>query len=480
MGKTWIHRAAWAVAALLPVVAVAADSGSNEPDPAREIIRELLAEYRATQLALQASGATPAAQQSKPVTEPTAPPNRPADKSEKPTKSPKVETAAPARKKSTPADAKPAKPAAKQPAGDRAERPAPNVSALPDPTEIIRSLLETEKTRKMRDRRDGKKLFEDAQAASKGGRNLEAIRLARRAQKLDPENKEIVDFIAAVEKQTPTAKPVNRSHSRAAAHVAAALVRGRELMKAARYQAAVDLLLGVVQACLLFPESVSVDEYRRNAEEELALYRAAVDAKKIDPSVKPADADSRSRLVATENAPPLNLRRIYVGPEYQIPAWYSRQKNMLNTNMTVEYRGEPIALVLEDITQETGVPIITDVPVALARAHLNVLLNFRIAEVPAELVLNIACMKSGLEYVIMERAVVVTTPNKATEYLRQLPQALRNNWVAARVVFPELNPELLAAVRTTSRPTESDLDRDVPSYLLSGKALVQDVKQLLQ
>lgn len=487
MSNLRIQKMAVLLAGLLPAGILAADNGANDKDPAREIIADLLAEYRATQVALQTKTSTsapkpteaPISERSQKVDSPSngsaqaAADGRAADKA-----APKASD-----KGASKSTTKPAPTVAGDKATSRTTEKAASTSRepapLPDPTEIIRTLIESEKSRKVRDKRDAQKVFHEAQAAAKAGRAAEAVRLARRAQKLGGDNKEISEFIASIEKQADASKATNLTHARAAAHVAAGLTRGRELMRAGKYHEAVDLLLGVVQACLLFPENVSVDQYRRNAEEELAQYQAAVASQKITPAKAASAASESSSTGSVENAPPLNMRRISSANEGPVPAWYSRHKNLLNCSMTVEFRGDPIALALEDISEASGVQFVIDVPVSLARSHLNVPLNLRIADVPAEMILNIACMKSGLEYVIMEKAVVITTPNKAGEYVRQLPQLLRNNWVAAKVLFPELNPELLAA--TPARPaSESDVNRDVPSYLYNGKALVQDVKKLLQ
>lgn len=360
--------------------------------------------------------------------------------------------------------------------------------AIRDPVRVVDSLVENDADRIARQRKDGLLYFQQAKAAEKIGKLSEALRLARLAKKLYPENAEIGSYTLALQKEIASNRLVSSSNGRAKAHVAAALTRGIDLMRVARYRDGEDLLSGIVQATQLFPNPAEVDMYRRLADRELERYHAAVKAGRIAPDPRPTkEVTHEAKLVATSAAAPDNLRRLLRGSEPEVPAWYAGHKNRLAMNMTVNYRNMPVGLVFDDISAATGVPIVVDTPVAQARAHVNAMVDLRIAEVPAETILNLACLKAGLEYVIMERSVVITTPARALDYVRQLQDTLRYNWAVGRVLFPELNPELFAAPAST--PTvvagpivqeQREMDENVPVYLRSGKALVAHIRELLR
>lgn len=328
-------------------------------------------------------------------------------------------------------------------------------------------------------------LLQRAQSAQKDGRTAEALRLALAAQKLDPDNADITTTITSLRKSP---KAESSKYGKATAHLAAGLTRGRLLLQQGRYTAGKDLLNGVVRAAELFPQGVNVSMYRRLALKELESHKARIDA-----GIIPAESTAAAGLpieepilVATGSAAPENARRILRPLESQTPFWYSESKTKLGFRMTVNYPDASAVVVFDDIAKQTGVKILLDDPVVRARSHLNAKVNLRVSDVPAETILNLACLKSGLEYVITERAVVVTTPARALRYMQDLSEALQDNWLAVRVVFPELTPELLAspplpiaAPGPITSSTEAD-DADVAAYLLSGDALVKDVESLLR
>ncbi|MGL4460716.1 MAG: hypothetical protein ACRC1K_01070, partial [Planctomycetia bacterium] len=122
-----------------------------------------------------------------------------------------------------------------------------------------------------------------------------------------------------------------------------------------------------------------------------------------------------------------------------------------------------------------------DEAVTLSRSHLNAMIDLRVSQTAAETILDVVCAKAGVEYILMERGVVLTTPGRAVEYLRQLETGLRRQWAAARVLFPEMNPELFAANPSTGvTAAELDPTASVPEYLTSGQALVAHVRKLLR
>jgi tetratricopeptide (TPR) repeat protein len=358
-----------------------------------------------------------------------------------------------------------------------AEKPPAERRALA-PAEVIDGLIESGRQRGLDNRREALATYEQAQAAAKAGKRAEAIKLARKAARLSPDNAEITGYALQLEQQGSEGRWAASNQARALAHMAAALSRAQQLQQQGKYRVAEELLDAVVKAADLFKEA-DAGFYRELAQRELVRYRAAVDAHKILPesTEKPAE---EPKLVATTAMPPVNYRRLLTASESQVPAWYAQHKVKLATPMTVDYRGEPVALVLEDIGRATGLSLTIDLPVTLSRQHLNAMIDLRTAETPAETILDLACQKSALEYVIMERAVVVTSPAKAIAYLRQLPEGLRNNWAAARVLFPELSADLLAAPAAQRPAPATAIEDTVPSYLRSGKALLDDVRTLLE
>jgi hypothetical protein len=143
--------------------------------------------------------------------------------------------------------------------------------------------------------------------------------------------------------------------------------------------------------------------------------------------------------------------------------------------------------VLDDIAAKTHVEFVIDRPVALARSHINTIVDFRAGDLPAEFILDLVCQKAGFEYVVMEKSIVITTRSKALEYLRGLPDALRNNWLVARTLFPEMTLDQIAQMPTPTPPSQNQLvgrartlDDDVPPHLQSGAALVAAIKVLLK
>lgn len=388
---------------------------------------------------------------------------------------------------------KPTKPAAPKPIGAAKKKPA---VAVPAPAakvdapaaDVINELAkDKDPDRITRDRRDGLAQFQKAQAAKKTGRLVEAMRLAKDARRLFPDNAQINDFYNELQKEMSGNRLVGASNSRAKAHLAAGLTRGQELMSASRFREAEDLLKGVIEGSLLFPEGSNVELFRRLADRELDKYKADVRAGRVIAPPPAASTDKKApepKLVGVGAAAQDNTPRLLRAGESQIPNWYSSQKNRLAALMTVNYRRTPLALILDDIRDKSGVVFVIDEPVERSRAHVNTTVDLRVGEVPAESILNLACLKAGLEYIIMERAVVITTPAKAIEYVRQMPESLRRNWLMARTLFPEKNSDLFATAPALGiQPVvaaQRDLDSNVPAHLASGKALVEDIKKLLR
>lgn len=451
-----MRRGAWISSLLLVSLlttnggasAAAGPNAADSPDPALEVIEKLLAELKVKRSAPPTT--SPASAQS-PVPEPIAPPAAPAG------------------------ERKPIDPISPRDA-------EPSVRSIID--EVAARGAEADAKRA----RDAALLVEQARAAEKAGKLAEALRLAGSARRLDPKNAEISSYVSALQKSAGDA-PASSGAGKAAAHLAAGLTRGQILMERNRFEEAADILAGVVQASDLFPAEANVAIYKKLALRELEGYKARVESGLISPADArgaPPTPGEEPELVATGSAAPDNARRLLRSVEGLTPNWYAQAKNRLAFRMSVNYTGVPAALVFEDVAKQTGANLVVDEPVLRSRAHLNARIDLRVADVPAETVLNLACQKSGLEYVIVERAIVITTPARALRYLQDLPEALRDNWAAARVIFPDLNPELLAAPPLPSalpgQPVgdRAELDRDVPAYLRSGEALLADVQSLLR
>ena len=390
-------------------------------------------------------------------------------------------------------------------------QPSPNVVPPPakklgDPTnrqngvsnesmKIIEGLA-TNKEAEAARHREALLVFQQALAAHQGNRPADAIRLGRRAKQLFPANQEIANFVAQVQRESGAGKLASPSTTKAKAYLAAGYSRGLELMRNGRTAQGEDLLLGVVEASRLFPDPTHVDYYRRLAESELAQFRLT-QANGTQPPPAPASNNAAAPPPNPEPPrnvvimPPDNTRRLIRTPEARVPPWYVQAKNRLATSMTVDYRGTSAALVLDDIAAKTGVEFVIDRPVALARSHINSVVDFRAGDVPAEFILDLVCQKAGFEYVVMEKSIVLTTRSKALEYLRLLPEALRNNWLVARTLFPETALDLIAAEAgpTPAPPTPADvatasrhrpLEGEVQAHLQSGRALVAAIQALLK
>jgi tetratricopeptide (TPR) repeat protein len=358
-----------------------------------------------------------------------------------------------------------------------------NPIAAASPESIIDGVASKADEAANRKSRNASLLFEQAKAAHKEGQLAEAIRLANSAKRMSPSNREFADFAASLQKEAgkPSTLP---NQARAVGRLAAAVARAQEMMEQGRYSRGMDLLTHAVKAAELFPAEAGVATYKRMAEREIALYRERIDRGEIQADEAPQTSDEPV-LVSTGSAAPLNARRILRTLEQATPLWYAETKNRLAFSMNVDYKRQSVADIVEEIGKVTGVKIMLDETILRSRTHLNTPIDFRISDVAAERVLDLVCVQGGLEYVIMERGVVVTTPSRAVRYLRDLPESVRNNWLTARVLFPEMTPEVLAsaplpnAVPGQALPDEEELDADVPTYLKSGKALLADIQSLL-
>lgn len=499
-------RISWRTAATAIMLSTGLPALAEEPvlDPAAAVIRELLAAHQQqpkptiiktltpTQVAwadvpAKASSDAPKADavaQVDPVAEPA-----PAPKPVPPAPVPAPAAAPAPVQPQTPAPTSvqvPA-PAAEAPVAEPpAAAPTPSAPVL-DPIvspPAVSKVIEELELRQLADEKEAMNLLAQAKVLMEKDDLAQAMRLALRASRLAPGNSAIAQLIADIRAENAKNRLATASHSRAKAHLAAGLTRGQDLMLQERYKEAVDLLNGVIEAADLFPAEARITIYREQAKRDLHQFHLAVKSGKIVMPEEVADSSSTAEepvLVAAGAAVPSNLPRLLKGSESAVPLWYANQKNLLARNMTVSYNNTPIGLVLEDISEATGVNFVIDEPVAQARGTVNGTLNLRVAEIPAEKILDLACLKGGMEYVIMEKAVVVTTPTKAVEYVRQLPMALRENWALGRVLFPSLNPVLYAdapqQIEVASEPIEAEL---VPTYLTSGAALVEDITNLLR
>jgi hypothetical protein len=85
---------------------------------------------------------------------------------------------------------------------------------------------------------------------------------------------------------------------------------------------------------------------------------------------------------------------------------------------------------------------------------------------------------------LIEKGVVITTPDKAGDYIRNLPDAVATQWARARYLFPDLYIDAMATrplPEAKVNPAGPDERVDtVPSYLRSGRDLVAHIEQLIR
>jgi hypothetical protein len=335
---------------------------------------------------------------------------------------------------------------------------------------------------------EAKVLFDQAKQAEKDGRLADAARLAGAARRLAPGETAIASYADAVAKAANAVKVKRSTNIRAKAHLAAALTRGQELVQERRFDEAADILTGVVEGATLFPATDDVSMYVRIAKNELNNPKlAGLDAGAAGSAAavvrNPIDD---VKLVDPGYAPPENARRLLRASESAVPAWYSIQKVKLVTSMSVDYQKTSVARILDDLSAKTGIQFVIDTPVAMTRAHQNTFIDLRAGEVPAETLLNLVCVKTGVEYVIMERSVVITTPARALAAVKDMPGLLRHNWAVTRVLFPELDPDLVAVrPKPANMPgpgtvTRPRAEEDLPPWLANRSALLDHLRQLLR
>ncbi len=169
-----------------------------------------------------------------------------------------------------------------------------------------------------------------------------------------------------------------------------------------------------------------------------------------------------------------------------MPTWYALAKIRLTTPMNVDFKSRSVNEILEEIGRTTDVKFVLDTPVIASGSHLNTFINLRANDLPAETLLNIICQRAGVEYVIMERSIIITTADRAVQYVRRMGDAIRNNWAMGRMLFPEMNPELYATpprselIMSSSAASRSGRPEQVAPYLLSRDALITEIKAQLR
>lgn len=341
-------------------------------------------------------------------------------------------------------------------------------------------------------RRHALQLLADAEAALETGQHARAASLAREAQRLYPESRAIAGFLAGLDSDSSAARGGISTHNRAKAHLAAALSRAQVLMQQRRYTEALDLLNGIVEAAGKLPPGTDAALYRDLAQKELIEYRVAVQTGKIRPSAETpmprleATAEQTAVAPSADFPPALsNAYRLARIAREQTPPWYARHKASLKRPMSVDYRSMPLRLVLDDIQETTGVPIIVDTPVQNAKTMLTAQVDLRVGTVPAETVLNLAVQVAGCDYVLLEKGVVITTTDKAGDYIRQLPDAVTHHWARMRHLFPDLFVEAMASrplpeAKPHEAPTADDRAGSLPAYLRSGRDLISDIEHLVR
>lgn len=283
-----------------------------------------------------------------------------------------------------------------------------------------------------------------------------------------------------------------RANLRACAVLAAGLARAGEMLDERRFADAETLLGGILRAVGLFSDPKTVAIYRRGAERLLERARAqregAVASAHASAQGENADAPLAKEAgggdISDSSLPlaraPMNFSRLLEMETSGLPAWYASQRSRLATIISVDYRQVAMSQVIEDLRAKTGARFIRDEPVAQSRVLDTFRLDLRASALPAEAVLDMVCRKCDIEYVWMERGIVLTTPVRARAYAQRLPEILANNWLAARWLFPSLAPDrvagppAVASRKGTAAPAEAGR-----SSLTNGDQLYAEVRRLL-
>jgi hypothetical protein len=231
--------------------------------------------------------------------------------------------------------------------------------------------------------------------------------------------------------------------------------------------------------------------YRDLAQKELIEYRVGVQTGKIRPNnetTSPRPAGTEPAVTNTANAEftaaPSNAFRLARIARDQTPPWFSKTKTALRRSMTVDYHAMPLGLVLDDIQDKTGIPVIVDSPIQGAKTTMTSVIDLRVNSVPAETILYLATQVAGCEYVLIERGIVITTADKAGDYIRNLPDAVSNQWARARYLFPDLYVDAMSTrplpEAKANQSGSDDRPDSVPVYLRSGRDLVAHIEQLIR
>lgn len=308
----------------------------------------------------------------------------------------------------------------------------------------------------------GRELIEQSQLAEGIGRNAHALKLARMAQRHLPGNAELDRKVKQLEEQVAHDRKHGTTRARIQARLAKAIQYSDELIAAQRTDEALDLLQGVIDSMNFVENPDDLAYYRDAAKERLAQHATS--------ALPPRPLAS---LQGQAGATPAGNQTM------PAPARTGTMDERLQQPMTVDHAGTMFAVVLDKISQQTGVPIELDPILLAAQATPRHWIRLSKTAEPAGAVLIAACNQAGVVAIRQvtqgmdpskngsEEGLLITTPYRAEKVFRLAP-------FEPKAPTSENRP---AGVGGGNSP-QAGKNRTVPVHLQSGSNLVKEVRSL--
>ncbi len=363
--------------------------------------------------------------------------------------------------------------------------------ALNDVLERVKQRAEQQRTT---DRQQAMQLLEQARTARTAGRDTEAMRLAEKAEALFSESPAIQQLLQDLRGAERAARELHLNVNLARYRLQEAIEYADQSLRERKFALARDLAEAVRDSAGKFPQGVDVTKQIEAAER---ILREAPVAEPVAPAVPPAAGEKPMG----ESPPP---REVLPPPEPVPPDPLkspSEVRQMLAKRIHLEWRDAPLAQVLQDLANETGVRI--EVDPDLLRSHVldtrRVYLNSHGAA--ADRILRTVTDLTLSAYVLADGQVQILPKHKALSYTvarsREVPElglrAVRDKPIRLADLSPGATaiPVAPAPGRVIEEPAPSMRNgngKEVeklpppmsvqPEYLQSGRALRAEIERL--
>jgi tetratricopeptide (TPR) repeat protein len=322
----------------------------------------------------------------------------------------------------------------------------PAKDAPPPIQDILNNVKKRAAEQKLEDQRRALLFLQRAENSRQAGRFAEALEFARKAQVLFPESADIRLALTTLVAEQRDARELSANMALARNHLTEALNRADGLFKSGRASDALELVEAVRQAADNFPAGFDVQPERAQADKLLASLQH-----------QGATRDGAETIPV----PPRVIREM--SP--------SEMRLALAKRVSIEWRDEPLSIAFPIIVQESGVRVVVDPYLEKLGVFEVPRTGLRISNASVERLLRFVTDMAGASYIIQDGEIYITTKANA------LAQAIARS--PDRVdVLPAHRPSDYP--RRPMNPDQPPAAEKPPDYLMSGRALREDVRQLLK